>query len=106
MKKVLLSFFIAAKYCHFSQSKLNEQVRNYRKANEYALLNEFKGLLSIPNVVYDTVGIQKTAAYIVKMMEDRGIKTTLLDAKTKGVPPIYGEVLVPNATKTVILCAL
>lgn len=106
MKKVLLSFLLLQSTAIFSQSKLNEQVRNYRKANEYALLNEFKGLLSIPNVVYDTVGIQKTASYIVKMMEDRGIKTTLLDAKTKGVPPaIYGEVLVPNATKTVIFYA-
>ena len=106
MKKVLLSLLLLQSTVIFSQSKLNEQVRNYRKANEFALLNEFKGLLSIPNVVYDTVGIQKTAAYIVKMMEDRGINTTLLDAKTKGVPPaIYGEVIVPNATKTVIFYA-
>ncbi|MGX7689788.1 M20/M25/M40 family metallo-hydrolase [Flectobacillus sp. BAB-3569] len=106
MKKVLLSLLLLQSTAILSQSKLNEQVRNYRKANEFALLNEFKGLLSIPNVVYDTVGIQKTAAYIVKMMEDRGIKTTLLEAKTKGVPPaIYGEVNVPNATKTVIFYA-
>eukprot|EP01031_Cornospumella_fuschlensis_P042706 gene42706-52182_t len=40
------------------------------------------------------------------MMEDRGIKTQKLDAKTKGVPPaIYGEVIVPNATKTLVFYA-
>jgi acetylornithine deacetylase/succinyl-diaminopimelate desuccinylase-like protein len=90
----------------FAQNSLNEQVRNYRKANENALLDEFMGLLSIPNVVYDTVGIQRTAAYIVKMMEERGIKTTLLDANSKGTPPaVYGEVIVPNATKTIIFYA-
>ena len=90
----------------FAQSPLVEQTRNYRKANEHALLSEFMGLLSIPNVVYDTIGIQKTAAYIVKMMEERGIKTQLLDGKTKGVPPaIFGEVNVPNATKTIIFYA-
>lgn len=101
-------FFIFLSFSSFSyaQNPLMEQARNYRKANEHQLLNEFMGLLSIPNVVYDTVGIQKTAAYIVKMMEDRGIKTQLLDGKTKGIPPaIYGEVMVPNATKTIIFYA-
>ena len=102
MKRYLLPLLLITSLVS-AQSPLIEQARNYRKANENALLGEFMGLLSIPNVVYDTVGIQKTAAYIVKMMEDRGIKTTLLEAKTKGVPPaIYGEVNVPNATKTVI----
>lgn len=106
MKKLLNILFLLISFSGFSQNSLNEQVRNYRKANEHALLSEFMGLLSIPNVVYDTVGIQKTAAYIVKMMEERGIKTTLLDATTKGVPPaVYGEVLVPNATKTVVFYA-
>lgn len=106
MKKYLFPLLLFINTVGFSQSNLNEQVRNYRKANEHALLNEFMGLLSIPNIVYDTVGIQKTAAYIVKMMEERGIKATLLDGTTKGVPPaIYGEVNVPNATKTVIFYA-
>jgi len=106
MKKYLFPLLFFINTVGFSQSNLNEQVRNYRKANEHALLNEFMGLLSIPNIVYDTVGIQKTAAYIVKMMEERGIKATLLDGTTKGVPPaIYGEVNVPNATKTVIFYA-
>lgn len=103
---VLSLLFISCVQLTVAQSPLIEQARNYRKANENALLGEFMGLLSIPNVVYDTVGIQRTAAYIVKMMEARGIKTQLLDATTKGVPPaIYGEVNVPNAIKTVIFYA-
>lgn len=105
MKKYLLAFSLFSSFS-FAQNPLIEQARNYRKANEHQLLNEFMGLLSIPNVVYDTIGIQKTAAYIVKMMEDRGIKTQLLDGKTQGIPPaIYGEVMVPNATKTIIFYA-
>lgn len=89
-----------------AQNTLVDKTRTYRQANEHQLLQEFMGLLSIPNVVYDTIGIQKTANYIVKMMEDRGIKTQKLDAKTKGVPPaIYGEVIVPNATKTLVFYA-
>lgn len=105
MKRYLLPILFITGFAS-AQSPLIEQARNYRKANENALLSEFMGLLSIPNVVYDTVGIQKTAAYIVKMMEARGIKTQLLDATTKGVPPaVFGEVNVPNATKTVIFYA-
>lgn len=105
MKKYLFIFLSFSNFS-YAQNPLMEQARNYRKANEHQLLNEFMGLLSIPNVVYDTAGIQKTAAYIVKMMEARGIKTQLLDGKTKGIPPaIYGEVMVPNATKTIIFYA-
>lgn len=106
MKRFLLLFLILIPVHIFAQSALTEQVRKYRQANEHAFLSEFMGLLSIPNVVYDTAGIQQTAGYIVKMMEARGIKTELLDAKTKGVPPaVYGEVKVPNATRTVIFYA-
>lgn len=105
MKRYLLPILFITGFAS-AQSPLIEQARNYRKANENALLGEFMGLLSIPNVVYDTVGIQKTAAYIVKMMEARGIKTQLLNATTKGVPPaVFGEVNVPNSTKTVIFYA-
>jgi Peptidase family M20/M25/M40 len=89
-----------------AQSALTQQVRAYRKAHEHQLLGEFMGLLSIPNVVYDTVGIQKTAAYIATMMTRRGIKPQLLAGKTPGVPPaLYGEVLVPGATKTITFYA-
>ena len=106
MKRYISPLFLLISSITFAQSSLIEQARNYRKANEHILLAEFMGLLSIPNVVYDTVGIQKTAAYIVKMMEARGIKTQMLDGQTKGVPPaIFGEINVPNATKTIIFYA-
>ncbi|RYU96612.1 M20/M25/M40 family metallo-hydrolase [Emticicia agri] len=106
MKSCLFLLLLFTQIAVFAQSPLTEQVRKYRQTNEHTFLSEFMGLLSIPNVVYDTVGIQKTAAYIVKMMEARGIKTELLEAKTKGVPPaVHGEVKVPGATRTVIFYA-
>lgn len=102
----LLLFSLFTTTQTLAQSQLTQQVRTYRKANEHVMLSEFVGLLSIPNVVYDTVGIQKTAAYIATMMTQRGIKPQLLDAKTKGAPPaLYGEVLTPGATKTIIFYA-
>jgi acetylornithine deacetylase/succinyl-diaminopimelate desuccinylase-like protein len=107
MKKTfLLSMLILSAVCTFGQNTVQEKAQTYRKANEHQLLQEFMGLLSIPNVVYDTVGIQKTAAYIAKMMEANGIKPQLLDGKTKGVPPaIFGEINTPNAKKTIIFYA-
>ncbi len=90
----------------FAQQDLTTQTRAYRKAHEHQLLGDFMQLLSIPNVVYDTLGMQRTANHIVQMMQARGIQTQKLEAHTKGVPPvIFGEVNVPNAKQTLIFYA-
>lgn len=90
----------------YAQSELTLKTRTYRQQNERRLLDEFMGLLALPNVVYDTVGIQNTATYIADMLKRRGIEPLRLDGRTKGVPPaIYGEVIVPGATKTVVFYA-
>ncbi|HEX9955972.1 MAG TPA: M20/M25/M40 family metallo-hydrolase, partial [Fibrella sp.] len=90
----------------YAQSELTLKTRIYRQQNERRLLDEFIGLLALPNVVYDTVGIQQTATYIADMLKRRGIEPQRLDGRTKGVPPgIYGEVIVPGATKTVVFYA-
>lgn len=89
-----------------AQSDLTLKTRAYRQQNERKLLAEFVGLLALPNVVYDTAGIQKTADYVADMLKRRGIEPQRLDGRTPGVPPaIYGEVLVPGATKTVVFYA-
>ncbi|MEZ0538292.1 M20/M25/M40 family metallo-hydrolase [Fibrella arboris] len=90
----------------YAQSELTLKTRTYRQQHERQLLDEFMGLLAIPNVVYDTVGIQRTANYIADMLKRRGMEPQRLDGTTKGVPPaIYGEVMVPGATKTVVFYA-
>ncbi|RYF77040.1 MAG: M20/M25/M40 family metallo-hydrolase [Cytophagaceae bacterium] len=90
----------------FAQSELTLKTRTYRQQHERQLLDEFMGLLALPNVVYDTAGIQKTADYIAGMLKRRGIEPQRLEGKTKGIPPaIYGEVMVPGATKTVVFYA-
>ena len=105
-KSLLLIILILSQILSFGQNVVQEKTQAYRKANEHQLLQEFMGLLSIPNVVYDTVGIKKTAAYIAKMMENNGIKPQFLDGKTTGVPPaIFGEINTPNAQKTIIFYA-
>ena len=91
----------------FAQSAEVLKIRDYGSKNAGSIINEFSEFLTISNVAADAEGQQKTAAYIMSMMNKRGIdKVQLLNATTAGVPPVvYGEVLTPGATKTVIFYA-
>jgi acetylornithine deacetylase/succinyl-diaminopimelate desuccinylase-like protein len=70
-------------------------------------MNEYISFLSIPNLVSDTLNIKKNASFIMQMMQKRGINNVqLLSPETKGAPPsVYGEVLIPGATQTLIFYA-
>jgi len=82
-------------------------IRKYVNKNAGSIIHEFTGLLTLPNVAAEPVGQQKTAAFIMEMMNKRGIqKVQLLNASTPGTPPaVYGEVNVPGAKQTLIFYA-
>ncbi|TAH20413.1 MAG: M20/M25/M40 family metallo-hydrolase [Cytophagales bacterium] len=115
MKKIYITaIFVLFSTFLFSQKKekanestIVEKVRNYRKANEHALLKEYIELLSLPNIAADSLNIRKNAAFIMEMMKKRGIgKVQLLEEGNPLAPPaIYGEVIVPNAKQTIIFYA-
>ena len=89
-----------------SAQTTQEKVREFRKANEHQILNEFTTLLSIPNVAADTENIRKNAAHIVEMMKQRGLNPRLLEGSTPTTPPaVYGEWKVPGAQRTILLYA-
>jgi acetylornithine deacetylase/succinyl-diaminopimelate desuccinylase-like protein len=90
-----------------AQSPQVLKIRKYVNENAGDIVNEFTGLLALPNVAADAAGQQKTAAFIMEMMTKRGIqKVQLLNASTPGVPPaVYGEVMVPGAKQTLIFYA-
>jgi acetylornithine deacetylase/succinyl-diaminopimelate desuccinylase-like protein len=97
--KLLVILFLLANYSIFSQ-KIN--ISNAEKVN---YINEFVEFLSIPNVVSDTVNINKTAQFVGKMMEKRDIKPQYLDGFTKGMPPVvFGEINV-GAKETIVFYA-
>lgn len=83
------------------------KVREYNNQNRINIITEFSAFLSLPNVAKDTINIQKNAAFIMDMMNKRGIqKAQLLTAQTPGVPAtVYGEVIVPGAKQTLIFYA-
>jgi len=89
----------------FAQNNV-EKIRSCRKANEHRILTEYFELLSIPNFALDRRNIQKNAEFIAGLLQKRGIKSQLLPSLTFGTPPAeYGEVVVPNAQRTIVFYA-
>ena len=91
----------------WSQSAQTLSIRKYSHQHADSILNEYVRLLSFPNIASDTQNIQKNTVIIMDMMQKRGIKNVqLLTATTPSIPPvIYGEVLSPGATQTLIFYA-
>ena len=81
-----------------------EAARAWRQAHEREILTEFIELLSIPNLASDRVDIRRNAAAISALLERRGVQTRLLEVD--GAPPVvYGELLTPGATRTIVFYA-
>ena len=72
--------------------------RAYREAHEVEILRDFAELLSYPNRAF-TEDIVRAAEYIRGELEQVGVEAELL--RIEGASPIvYGELLVPGATRT------
>jgi acetylornithine deacetylase/succinyl-diaminopimelate desuccinylase-like protein len=109
MKKAFLisMIILSAGRSTLAQAPVTLSIREFTHKNSGTIVGEFAGFLNIPNVAADPVNLQKTAAFIMTMMKQRGIENIqLLTASTIGVPPaVYGEVIVPGATQTIIFYA-
>src|SRR5690242_15393761 len=103
MKPLLLLAGTVIPFLLFSQAPL-QKIRNYRKAHEDRIIRqEFLPFLALPNVATDKEQIRTNATALQELMRSKGIKTAELLEIESGVPPVvYGEVLVPGATKTII----
>jgi acetylornithine deacetylase/succinyl-diaminopimelate desuccinylase-like protein len=109
MKKhfIILLLILSCIQKEIAQVSPLSKIRDYGIQHAGVRLNEFMEFLSIPNIAADTQNMKKNASFIINMMKQRGIGNIQeLVAKSSGVPPvIYGEVLVPGATKTLIFYA-
>src|ERR1051326_764818 len=86
------------------QSPPAAAAKRWRGANERAILKEFTDLLAMPNLARDTANIRVNASAVSAILERRGVKTRLLE--TPGAPPVvYGEIVTPGATRTVVFYA-
>ncbi len=109
MKKYCFFFLLVFLMGEFVSAQSPEvfTIRKYGQQNANDIMNEFTAFLSLPNVAADPAGQEKSAAFIMAMMNKRGIqKVQLLRASTAGAPPaVYGEVMVPGAKQTLIFYA-
>jgi acetylornithine deacetylase/succinyl-diaminopimelate desuccinylase-like protein len=88
----------------FSQNPSAQAARVWRQAHEHAIVQEFVELVRIPNLAADPANLRKNAAAVQQMLEKRGVRTRLLE--TAGAPPVvYGEILTPGATRTLVFYA-
>ena len=104
MKKYFIFSFVV----FFINKNLAAQTPGtYVQQNETGIINEFTAFLSIPNIAADPANLQNNTAFIITMMQKRGIQNIqLLNATTQGVPPaVFGEVIVPGAKQTLIFYA-
>src|SRR5436190_9991317 len=86
----------------FSQST----IRDYRRAHERPILDEFIRLLAIPNMASDAPNIRRNSQFVLEMMQRRGLNPQLLEAKSKDTPPaVYGEWKIADAQNSIILYA-
>ena len=105
LKRKLLASLSALVFSAFLANG-QSPVRDYRRAHERQILDEFTRLLAIPNVASDHQNIRRNAEFILAMMQRRGLNPRLLEARTKDSPPaVYGEWKVPGATHSIILYA-
>ena len=77
------------------------KVRAWTDANQGPVVRELVELLSIPNVAADRDNIRKNATHLQRLLERRGFNAELLE--TTGNPLVFGELRVPNATRTLLL---
>ncbi len=81
-----------------------ENVRAYRVAHEISILRELVDFLSIPNVASDRENIRRNAEALSAMLRRRGIRAELLEVEN-APPAVYGELLVPEARRTILFYA-
>ncbi len=85
-----------------------DKIKQYIQTNQPRILTEFVELLKLENVAHSTAkghaDIQRNAEYIVKMLGKRGVTAKILNVDG-GFPAVYGELLTPGATKTVVFYA-
>ncbi len=78
--------------------------RQYREKNEATILQEFRTLLSLPNIASNLADIRRNADHLVGMLQQRGIAARVLEVDG-GPVSVFGELTAPGASRTLMLYA-
>jgi acetylornithine deacetylase/succinyl-diaminopimelate desuccinylase-like protein len=81
-----------------------EAAARHVATHESAIVGELRGLLALPNVATNEADIGANAAHLVRMLEKRGIESSIL--VTPGAPvSVLGERKTPGAKRTLLFYA-
>lgn len=82
-------------------------LRTFRQQKEIEYIKDFKSFLAIPNIASDMPNIMRNAEWVASYMRKSGIvNVQLLSPITPEKPPaVFGEVITPGATETIIFYA-
>ena len=100
---VWLSLVVVFTSVAFAQSP-KDAAHAWRVGHEQQILQEFTGLLTIPNVASDESNIRRNADALVEMLRRRHVEAKLLQANASN-PVVYGEVKTPGAKHTIVFYA-
>jgi hypothetical protein len=105
MNRTRLAAAVAVLWCAApAAAQQPSAVRRYVDARQHEILREFTTLLALPNVARDRAAIRRNADTLVAMLRRRGLAPRLLEAGD-AAPAVYGEWLVPGATRTLVFYA-
>jgi acetylornithine deacetylase/succinyl-diaminopimelate desuccinylase-like protein len=107
MKILVLMVFVIAGCCVPAKGQSRRAAvaaREWRKAHEADIIQQFTTLLSIPNVPSDHENIQRNANLLLSMLQKRRVDSRFL--KIEGANPVvFGEIKTPNAKHTIVFYA-
>jgi len=85
----------------WSQESVAAKVRRYADIHRAAIVTEFLKLVALPNIHGDAPALQRNAVLLRTMMQQRGLETELWGT-SGGVPVVFGQKIVPGATRTIL----
>jgi len=80
---------------------LKKQIKEQIALNEEEYLNLLFELLRQPSISAQQIGVDECAQILKRQLLDYDIKATIYE--TKGSPIVYGEIINPKNTKTILI---
>jgi len=83
------------------QTREMQPVRDYVKAHQEELIREYMAYVSVPDLHGDLPNLARNAELLRKMLAKRDLRPEVWTVDG-GAPVVYGERLVPGATRTIL----
>ena len=81
-----------------------DAARAYVEAHRKDITQEFLKLVSVPDLHGDVPNLKRNADLLLSMMKQHGLDAQLWDT-SGGVPVVFGQKLIPGATRTILFYA-